>query len=142
MFDPAALQRALAQHGIPALVKTGTDCSSSPRGTRPVPPGSAAGRAPAGTRHPATPAPGGQYVMESVTLPAKPSQLAPMVDPVTEVITPAAIPAGTELFIGYFNLGYTFFMDLIYTSSHTCSNSQPPPATRSRADRPRSARHA
>ena len=65
--------------------------------------------------------------MQSVTLPVKPSQLAPMVDPVSEVITPAAIPAGTELFIGFFNLGQTFFMDLVYTGSHTCSAMQEPP---------------
>ncbi len=30
VFDPAALQRALAHHGIPALARTGTYCSSSP----------------------------------------------------------------------------------------------------------------
>jgi hypothetical protein len=34
MLDPAALQQALAQHGIPALVKIGTYCWSNPR--RPI----------------------------------------------------------------------------------------------------------
>jgi hypothetical protein len=51
-----------------------------------------------------------------------------MVDPVTMVIDPAAMPSGTELFIGFFDLGHTLFADLIYTSSHTCSNAQQPPA--------------
>jgi hypothetical protein len=67
--------------------------------------------------------------MESGTFPVKPSELAPMVDPLTVVIDPAAMPSGTELFIGYFNLGHTVFLDLIYTGSHTCSNSQQPLAT-------------
>ena len=57
------------------------------------------------------------------------------------VINPAAIPSGTELFIGYFDLGHTFFVDLIYTSSHTCRNGQQPPAV-ARLDRPSSAGHA
>jgi hypothetical protein len=61
--------------------------------------------------------------------PVKPSQLAPMVDPVTMVINPAAMPSGTELFIGFFDLGHTLFAGLIYTSSHTCSDAQQPPAT-------------
>ena len=30
MFDPAALQQALARDGIPALVQTGTYCTSTP----------------------------------------------------------------------------------------------------------------
>jgi hypothetical protein len=30
IFDPAAFQQALAQHGIRALVKTGTYCTSNP----------------------------------------------------------------------------------------------------------------
>ena len=32
-FDAAALQQALTDHGIPALVKTGTVCTSSPAPT-------------------------------------------------------------------------------------------------------------
>ena len=40
-----------------------------------------------------------------------------------------AMPSGTELFIGFFDLGHIFFSDLIYTSSHTCSHAQQPPGT-------------
>ena len=36
MFDPAVLQQALARRGIPALVRTGTYCSSSPAAPDPV----------------------------------------------------------------------------------------------------------
>ena len=36
VLDPAALQRALTQHGIRALVKTGTYCSSSPAAPDPA----------------------------------------------------------------------------------------------------------
>jgi hypothetical protein len=45
------------------------------------------------------------------------------------VIDPPAIPPGTELFIGFFDLGHTLFADLIYTSSHTCSSAQQSPGT-------------
>ena len=65
--------------------------------------------------------------MQTANLPVKPSQLAPMVDPMSMVINPAAMPSGTELFIGFFDLGHTFFVDLIYTGSHTCSTAQQPP---------------
>ncbi len=131
MFDPVALQRALAQHGTRALVKIGSYCSSSPAAPSPIRlgilPGTSPG--PAGTRrHRATPGPGdGQGIWETVTLPVKPSQLAPMADPISMVINPAAMPAGTELFIGYFDLTQTIVVDLIYTSSHTCRSTQQPP---------------
>ena len=36
MFDPAALQRALAQHGTRALVRIGSYCSSSPAAPSPI----------------------------------------------------------------------------------------------------------
>ncbi len=130
MFDPAALQRALAQHGIRALVKTGSYCSSHPAAPSPIRLGVLPGPGPAGTRHRPVPGAGnGQGIWESVNLPVKPSQLAPMVDPISMVIDPAAMPSGTELFIGFFDLGHTIFVDLIYTGSHTCSNTQQPPGT-------------
>ena len=143
LFDPAALQRILAQHGIRALVKSGTDCSSSAAALSPIRLGVLPGPGPAGTRRRVRPGLGnGQGIWESVNLPVKPSQLAPMADPVSMVIDPAAMPSGTELFIGFFDSGHTLVVDLIYTGSHTCRNTQQPPAARSRADRPRSARHA
>ena len=141
MFDPAALQRALAQHGIRALVNIGTYCSSSPAAPSPIRVGVLPGSGPAGKRHRVGPGLGdGQGILETVNLPVKPSQLAPMVDPISMVINPAAMPAGTELFIGFFDLGHTIFVDLIYTESHTCVNGQRPPAL-ARLDRPPSAGH-
>ncbi len=142
VFDPAALQRALSQHGVRALVKTGTYCSSSPAAPSPVRLGVLPSPRPAGTRHRATPGPGGgQGIWESATLPVKPGQLAPMADPISMVINPAAMPSGTELFIGFFNPGYSVFVDLIYIGSHTCINGQQPPAV-ARLDRPSSAGHS
>lgn len=128
LFDPAALQRALAQHGIPALVKIGNYCSSSPAAPNPGRDGVLSPTGWAGTRHRAAPARGGGFT-EGGNFPGKPSQLAPMVDPVTMVIDPAAMPSGTELFVGDYDLGHTLYFDLIYTRSHTCRNAQEPPAT-------------
>jgi len=130
LFDPVALQRALARHGIRALVKIGSYCSSSPAAPSPIRLGVLPGASPvpAGTHRRATPGLGnGQGIWQTVTLPVKPSQLAPMVDPISMVINPAAMPSGTELFIGYFDLVQTVVVNLIYTGSHTCSNTQQPP---------------
>jgi len=41
------------------------------------------------------------------------------------VINPAAMPAGTELFFGYFNGDRTLTGNLIYTGSYTCSSGIP-----------------
>jgi hypothetical protein len=117
MFNPAALQQALAQRGIRALVKTGTYCSSNP----------------------AAPDPSGIGVLtvqlaNGTPLP-KPSSAVKTVPPadfipadIVTVINPKAMPSGTELFFGYFNRDHGLFFDLIYTSSYTCSNGLPPGA--------------
>jgi hypothetical protein len=52
-----------------------------------------------------------------------PNQPVPA-DAVT-VINPAAMPAGTELFFGYFNSDRTLTGNLIYTNSYTCSSGLP-----------------
>ena len=51
MLDPATLQQALTQHGIPALVKTGTYCSSNPAAPDPVSIGVLSIQPPAGPPH-------------------------------------------------------------------------------------------
>lgn len=123
LFDPAALQRALAQYRIPALVKVGSYCSSRPAAPNPfrlgVFPSPASDWLPSGAWPTA--------ILQTVNLPVKPSQLAAMVDPVSARISPAAIPTGTELFIGDFDLGHTIYLGLIYTRSHTCRIGQEPP---------------
>jgi hypothetical protein len=123
LFDPAALQRAFAHDGIRAMVTAGTYCSSSPAVSNPV-----IGGALPGSATPPHSAPHGvQSILLSANFPVKPSQLAPSVDPVTVVINPAVMPSGTELYVGFFDLGHTVFADLIYTGSHTCRSSQDPP---------------
>jgi hypothetical protein len=142
LFDPAALQQALAQHGTRALVRIGSYCSSSPAAPSPIRLGILPGASPpAGAGRRATPGhDNGQGIWQSVTLPVKPGQLAPMVDPVSMVINPAAMPAGTELFIGYYDLSQTIVVNLIYASSHTCRHTQQPPGgPPSRAGRSRPA---
>lgn len=128
LFDPAALQRALARDRVPALVKNDSFCLSSPAVADPVIDGVLPGSATPG--HPVQPQGPGTHRVQfhgiylSGTFPVKSSQLAPSVDPVTIVIKPAALRSGTELFIGYFNLGHTVLVGLIYTRSHSCVSRQ------------------
>ena len=107
LLDPAALQNDLAQYGIPAKVTSGSFCSSDP--------------APAGFSH---------VVSES---PAGPSTATPQsgAQP-TITIDPAAMPAGTELSVGYFQLNSGAYSGqqqadvvLIDTSSCTCTSTPP-----------------
>lgn len=115
VFDPAALQRALTQAGIPALVKTGTYCSSNPAPPSP----SSLGVVTVQVRN-GTPLLKPSAAYQSVP----PANFVPA-DIVT-VINPAKMPSGTELFFGYFNSDHGLFFDLIYTSSYTCSTGLPP----------------
>jgi hypothetical protein len=109
LLDPAALQSDLARYGIPAKVTTGSFCSSDP--------------APAGF----------SQVVSSHS--AGPFTATPQngVHP-TITINPAAMPAGTELSIGNFQLSSGEYAGqqqadfvLIDTSSYTCSSTPPDP---------------
>ena len=109
LLDPAALQSDLAQYGIPAKVTTGSFCSSDP--------------APAG------------FSQVVSSHPAGPFTATPQngVHP-TITIDPAAMPAGTELSIGNFQLSSGEYAGqqqadvvLIDTSSYTCSSTPPDP---------------
>jgi hypothetical protein len=113
MLDPAALQQALAQYGIAALVKSGTYCTSSPSPPDPVSAGVLSIHLPTGAPHTMVPAPSG---------PA-PRAVQEMAAHTTTVIDPSALPSGTELFFGYSSTINAVFTDLIYTNSYTCSNS-------------------
>ncbi len=115
LFNAAALQHALAQHGIPALVKTSTYCSSNPAAPDPASIGVLTVQFANGT-----PVPGPAPAVKAG---------ASFVPPATvTVINPAAMPSGTELFFDYVNSDHGLFFDLIYTNSYTCSNGQPPAA--------------
>lgn len=113
MFDPAVLQRALAQHGIPALVKTGTWCSSSPAAPDPASIGVLAFSPPVKSSQ------GGPRALGS-------REQGPIGSHIEAVINPAAMPSGTELFFGYYDNGLS--PNLIYTHSYTCVNGEQPPA--------------
>jgi hypothetical protein len=109
LLDPAALQSDLAQYGLPAKVTTGSFCSSDP--------------APAGFSQVVSSSPAGPYT-------ATPQN---GVHP-TITIDPAAMPAGTELSIGNFQLSSGRYSGqqqadfvLIDTSSYTCSSTPPDP---------------
>lgn len=110
LFDPGVLQRALARDSIPALVKINTMCGSDPE----VPWADARAvwslRLPDGTRVPL-------FTRGRHGIPAD----------AVEVINPAAIPAGTELFFDYVNHGQTLIGDpLIYIRSYSCFHGSPP----------------
>jgi hypothetical protein len=98
LLNPATLQSDLQHDGIPALVTSGSFCSSDPVPAdfvRVVPPG------------PKTPG-------------------APPQDR-TITFDPAAMPAGTELSFGYFPLspGGETALGLIDTNAHTCASTTP-----------------
>jgi hypothetical protein len=113
MLNSATLQQALTQDGIPALVKTGTFCTSSPAPPDPVSAGVLSGfQPPAGTPHTMVPVPSG---------PA-PSEVTQMAARTVTVINPSALPSGTELFFGYSSGINAVFTDLIYTSNYTCGS--------------------
>ena len=105
LLDPAALQSDLTQYGIPAKVTTGSFCTSDP--------------APAGFSQVVSSYPAG----ESTATPQNGVQP-------TITIDPAAMPAGTELSVGDFQLSsgeqQADFV-LIDTSSYTCTSTPPDP---------------
>jgi hypothetical protein len=103
LLDPAALQNDLAQYGIPAMVTSGSFCSSDP--------------APDGFSQVVSVSPGG----ESTATPQ--SGVQP-----TITIDPTAMPTGTELSVGYFQLSsgqQQADLALIGTSSYTCTSTPP-----------------
>jgi hypothetical protein len=105
LLDPAALQSDLAQYGIPAKVTTGSFCTSDP-------------------------APAGFSQVVSV-YPPGPSTWTPQSTAQPKLtIDPSAMPAGTELSVGNFQLSsgeqQADFV-LIDSSSYTCSSTPPGP---------------
>ncbi len=112
VLNAATLQQALTEHGIPALVKTRTYCSSSPAAPDPVSAGVLSVQPPAGAPHSNVPAP---------SLPSA-SEMKQIAARTVTVINPAALRSGTELFFGYSTTANAVFTDLIYTASYTCSN--------------------
>jgi hypothetical protein len=115
LFDPAALQRALAQHHIPALVKSDIYCTSNPAPPDPMSLGVLSTRPRVNPPHQAV----------RVRSNAPPSDLNRIAAQIKTVINPAKMPSGTELFFGYSNSGHALFVDLIYTGSYSCRGQLP-----------------
>jgi hypothetical protein len=111
ILDAATLQQALTRHGIPALVKTGIYCSSSPAAPDPVSAGVLS-----------TVMPTGPHTMVPARSAPAPSELKQMAARTATVINPGALPPGTELFFGYSTTIRAVFTDLIYTNAYTCSS--------------------
>ena len=109
LLEPATLQRDLARDGVPAMVTVGSFCSSDP--------------APAG-------------FLDVVSLQKIPRGELPTPSPGTKprhlpdrtmMIHPAAMPAGTELSFGNFQLanGEQTSFALIDRASYTCTSTAP-----------------
>lgn len=109
LLDPAQLQSDLQRSGIPAMVTSGSICTSNP--------------APAGFSQVVSSSPGG---------PATSTPTAVLQPTIT--IDPSAMPAGTELSVGYYQLTSGQYageqqadMLLVSTNSYTCSSTPPDP---------------
>jgi hypothetical protein len=101
LFDPAQLQSDLAEHGILARVTTNSYCTSNPE--------------PAG-------------LSQVVSLPGPGTRQGGPAEPPAITIDPSALPAGTELSLGSFQLAagqQQADVGLIDTSSFTCTTIPP-----------------
>ena len=120
LLEPGTLQRDLAQDGIPALVTVGKFCSSdpAPAGFSQVVSFQKPQRAPDPTK---TTNPGSASSSGHGAGP----RYGP--GPQSMTINPAAMPAGTELSFGNFQVanGEQTFFTLIDTNSHTCTSTAP-----------------
>jgi hypothetical protein len=105
LFDAAALQSDLQKFGIAAKVTSGSFCNSDP--------------APSGFSNVVTFQPAGPFTIQ-----------LPSGTPATITIDPSAMPAGTELSFGDFQVGGEQQADLalINSGSYTCSSTPPGPA--------------
>lgn len=119
LIEPGPLKAALAAHHIPAMVTTGSFCYTHPL---PVDIDSV-------VIHPPKPAPGNNV---------RPTPGAP---PPKLTIDPAALPAGTELSLGYFPAIKTAYLTTIKDSSYTCADHGVGPAIRAQWLPPDNAGH-
>jgi hypothetical protein len=123
-FNPGALQRALSQAGIPALVTSGQLCDSHPQ---PQPPTAAIFSLQLPGRQPVSLTPWNVLRMS----PAGFGHRIP--GDAVLVINPAVLPAGTELWFGYRSDAQELFEGIVYQNSRTCRpfNTQPKAGTSS-----------
>jgi hypothetical protein len=111
LFDPSTLQGDLAQYGIPAKVTSASFCSSDP---------APSGFSQAVTFSPAIQGDSGPQQVHNPTV----------------TINPAAMPAGTELSVGVFQVSNrdNAALGLINANSYTCTSTAPtaPPSSGAR----------
>jgi hypothetical protein len=101
-FHPSALRRLLARHGVPALVRVGSYCYSSPS---PRAPGA---------------------VQTEPRLKGYPPGV-PLPKSTKLVIKATLLPAGTEIGFGFFYHNRVFIQNIIYDHAHSCTTSIPRP---------------
>jgi hypothetical protein len=127
VLDPAALQQALARHGIPALVKTGAYCTSNPAAPDPTSIGVLSANLPF------KPTPGLTFKpTPGLVQPRQPVHPRGFTAFTRTVINPTAMPTGTELFFGYVPGDSLVYAGLIDTNSYTCSSQPPTPGPNSK----------
>ena len=98
-LDPSAIQHALAQHGIPALVRVGSYCYSQP-----APANNGAVRT-----YPRLRGYGPGQTLPTTRLVINRSELAP----------------GTEIGFGFLHHNRLFVQNILYDHTHTCTTSPP-----------------
>lgn len=103
VFHPNALQRALAQDGIPAVVRVGAICTSNPQ---PDADGVVSVRLPDGSPLPL------------------PSPQHPVPPATVTVINPTKMPAGTALSVAYLSTHRAVMIGLVNADSYTCHTLQ------------------
>jgi len=117
VFDPPVLRRALAHDGIPALVRRGVYCYSTPAPPDPNEIGvlfvrprlkTPAGFAPA------------KALLKLYGQHTPHPELKALINHTVTVINPTKLPAGTELAFDYAPGEHLLAVDLVYTNSHVC----------------------
>jgi hypothetical protein len=98
-LNPGAIQHALAQHGIPALIKAGSYCYSNP-----------------------APANNGAVHTYPKLRGYPPGERPPTT---RLVINPSVLAPGTEIGFGFLHHNHLFVQNIIYDNAHTCTSSPP-----------------
>ncbi len=117
VFDPPVLRRALANDGIPALVKTGVYCYSTPAPPDPS-------QVEVLSVRPRLTAPASFAPTKALLKLYRQHGLHPdlktLLNHTATVINPAKMPAGTELAFDYAPGEHLLAVNLVYTNSHVC----------------------
>lgn len=119
VFDPTELRRALANDGIPALVKRNIYCSSDPAPPDPNAIGVLSTTLPPGFPH-------ARGFLKPQMAHTPRLNMRPLINHTVTVIDHKKMPSGTELAFDYAPGQHLLSVNLVYTNSHTCRSGQPP----------------